>query len=162
MAVHAVDEFEVDVVDALAVFKTVDQVQRRAANALDRRQAQLHDAGRNVHRLRAHFQRAAIGFVRVFHTKRHAAGTRAMLGGKVGRIALGFAVDDEVDVALAVQIDVLERCLATNVKPSCFISGSSTPGLGEANSTNSNPINPIGLSNKSAMAVLPAKWFLKP
>ena len=35
VAVHAFDEFKVDVVDAFAVFKTVDQIQRRTANALD-------------------------------------------------------------------------------------------------------------------------------
>ncbi len=40
-AVHAFDEFKVDVVDGLAVFKAVDQIQRRATNALDGGQAQL-------------------------------------------------------------------------------------------------------------------------
>src|SRR5689334_14920399 len=48
----------------------------------------------------------------------------------------------------------LERCLATSVKPSFSNSGSSRWGVGEANSTNSKPINPIGLSNRSAMGVL--------
>ena len=45
VAVHALDEVEVDVVDGFAVFKPVDQVQRCAANAFDGGQVQLHRAG---------------------------------------------------------------------------------------------------------------------
>ena len=45
----------------------------------------------------------------------------------------------------------LERWWATAAKPSISSTGSTTPGVGEANSTNSNPISPIGLSNRSAM-----------
>src|SRR5438270_14052894 len=47
-----------------------------------------------------------------------------------------------------------ERCLATSVKPSFSNTGSSVPGFGDANSTNSNPIRPIGLSNRSAIFLL--------
>src|SRR6476469_7755834 len=47
-----------------------------------------------------------------------------------------------------------ERCFATRVKPSFSNTGSSVPGFGDANSTNSNPIRPIGLSNRSAMPLL--------
>src|SRR5438105_11857539 len=43
----------------------------------------------------------------------------------------------------------LERCFATSVKPIFSNTGSSTLGSGEANSTNSNPIKPIGFSNRS-------------
>ena len=83
MAVDAVDELEVDVVDRRAVAEAVDQVQRRAADALDRRQAQLHRAGRHVHRLRAELERALVRLVRILDAKRHAAGRRAVLGGEV-------------------------------------------------------------------------------
>jgi hypothetical protein len=44
-----------------------------------------------------------------------------------------------------------ERCLATRLKPSFSNTGSSVPGWGDANSTNSKPIRPIGFSNRSAM-----------
>jgi hypothetical protein len=47
-----------------------------------------------------------------------------------------------------------ERWSATRVKPSISNTGSMTPGVGEANSTNSKPMSPIGLSNRSAMGVL--------
>ena len=107
MAIDAVDELEVDVVDRRAVAEAVDQVQRRAADALDRRQPQLHRAGRHVDRLRAELERAPVRLVRVAHAKRHAARRRPVLGGEVRRDARRLVVDDEVDVALPVQRDVL-------------------------------------------------------
>jgi len=110
-AVHAFDEFEVDVVDGLAVFKAVDQIQRRAADALDGGQAQLHGAGGDVDGLCAQFQRAVVGLVRVLHAEGQAAGGRAMLGAKVSRLAVGLAVQDEVDPVLAVQHHVLGTVL---------------------------------------------------
>ena len=53
VSIHPIDEFKVDVVDAFAVFKAVDQVKRRAANALDCGQTQLHGTGRDIDRLSA-------------------------------------------------------------------------------------------------------------
>src|SRR4051812_41006168 len=47
----------------------------------------------------------------------------------------------------------LERCLATSVKPSVSSTGSTVSGVGDANSTNSNPIRPIGLSKMSAISI---------
>lgn len=105
--VHALDELEVDVVDAPAVFIPVDQVQRRPADALDRRQAQLHGARGHVHGLRAQLQRAGVGLVGVAHAEGHGAGAGPVLGREVTRQALGLAVHDEVDVTLAVEQHVL-------------------------------------------------------
>src|SRR5437868_15503200 len=48
----------------------------------------------------------------------------------------------------------LERWCATRPKPSFSKKGSSRFGVGEANSTNSKPISPIGFSNRSVMCVL--------
>ena len=107
MAVHAVDELEVDVVDRPALAMAVDQVQRRAADTLDRRQAQLHRAGRDLDRLGAQLQCAGIGQRRVLDPKRHAAGRWAMLGSEVRGRAARLVVDDEVDLALAIQHHVL-------------------------------------------------------
>jgi len=45
----------------------------------------------------------------------------------------------------------LERCLATSEKPIFSNIGSSRPGLGEENSTNSKPHRPMGLSNRSVI-----------
>jgi hypothetical protein len=71
-----------------------------------------------------------------------------MLRGKVARRALGLPVDNEVDLALPVQHH------ATRTKPNFSNSGSSVLGVGEANSTNSNPINPMGFSNRSDIQIL--------
>ena len=111
MARHAGHPFEVDVVDALAVFEAVDQVQRRAADALDRRQPQLHRPGGDLDRLRAELERARIGLVRILDAKRQRTRARAVLGREVAGQALRFAVDDEIDVALAVQQHVLAAVL---------------------------------------------------
>ena len=107
VAVDALEELEVDVVDRLAVLEAVDEVERRAADALDRRQAQLHRAGRYFDRLRAELQRAVVGLVRVLDPEGQAAGRGAVLAREVPGKALRLAVDDEVDVALAVERDVL-------------------------------------------------------
>ncbi len=107
VAVHTFDELEVDVVDRAAFLETVDQVQRRTADALDRWQAQLHRAGFDFHRLGAQFQGAGIGLVGVTHAERHAAYRRAVFGGEVRGDALGFVVQDQVDVTLAIQVHIL-------------------------------------------------------
>ncbi len=76
--VDAIEELEIDVIDGGAALITVDQVQRRSADALDGRQAELHRAGRNIDRLSAQLERAVVGFVRVAYAKRHAAGRRTV------------------------------------------------------------------------------------
>ena len=111
MAVHAFMKDEVDVVDGFAILEAVDQVQRRTANALDGRQLQFHRAGGNVHRLCAQLQRALVGVVRILHAESHAAGAGPMFRRKVGAHAARLAVDDEIDVALAVQHHVLGAVL---------------------------------------------------
>ncbi len=107
VTVHAIDELEVDVVDALAVFVAVDQVQRRATDATDRRQAQFHGTGGHVHRLRPQFQRSGVGLVRIPDAEGQGAGAGTVLGREVAGQALGLAVHDEVDIALPVQQHVL-------------------------------------------------------
>ena len=111
MAIDAGDEVEVDVVDRRAVAETVDQVQRRAADAFDRRQAQFHRARLRVHRLRAELERAPVRLLRILDAEGHAARRRPVLGGEIRREAQRLAVDDEVDVALTVQRHVLRTVL---------------------------------------------------
>ena len=151
MPVHAREEGEVDVVDGLAVLEAVDQVQRRAADALDRRQAQLHRPGRDVDGLRAQFQRPVVCLVGVLHAEGQAAGRGPVLRREIGGFALGFAIDDEVDVALAVQENVLGPVAGHQLEAQLLEQRFQLLGVGEANSTNSNPMSPMGLSNRSAM-----------
>lgn len=107
VAVDTLDEVEVDVVDRAAFLETVDQVQRRTANALDRRQAQFHRAGFDFYRLRAQLQRTGIGLMGIAHTEGHATYRWAMLRGKIRRDAFGFVVQNQVDATLPIQVHIL-------------------------------------------------------
>ena len=107
VAVHAFDELEVDVVDRRAFAEAVDQVQRRTADALDRRQAQFHRPGGNLDGLGAQGQCTGIGLVGVLHAEGHAAHGGPVFSGEVGGLALGLVVEDQVDLALAIQVHVL-------------------------------------------------------
>src|SRR6185436_10505837 len=98
-------------VDRLAVAIAVDQVERRAADPLDRRKMQFHRPWPRLDRLRPKFQRARIRLVRIAHPKPHAARRRSVLGGEIPGEALRLAVDDEVDLALPVERDVLRAMI---------------------------------------------------
>jgi len=106
VAVYAFDKDKINVVDRAAFTVAVNQVQRRAANAFDGRQVQFHWSGRDMHRLCAQFQRAVVGLLRVAHAKSHAADRRAVLGRKVGRNTVGLVIEDQVDIALTVQMNI--------------------------------------------------------
>ena len=123
-------ELEVDVVDALAVFEAVDEVQGSATNALDGRQPQLHGPCGHLHRLGPQVQGARIGLMGVPYAKRQGAGTGPMLGGKVARQAAWLAVDDEIDVALAKQHHVFAAVLRHQGKAHALEQGLQQTGLG--------------------------------
>jgi hypothetical protein len=104
--VHAVDEIEIDVVDRRTVLVAIDQVNRCAADPLDRRQSKLHRPGRDLHGLCAFFQRQVVGRVCVPHAKGHAACTGPVFAGEIPGLALRLGVDDEIDIALAPERNV--------------------------------------------------------
>ena len=56
-------KLEVDVVNTLAVFEAIDQIQRRAADAANGRQAQFHRTGWNIQRLSAQIEGALVSHV---------------------------------------------------------------------------------------------------
>ncbi len=97
---------EVHVVDGLLAI-TIDQVDQRPADALDRRNIQLHRPRRRRPRLRAELERATICERRVLHPEGHRAGGRPVLTREALRERIGLGVDDEVDVALSMQGHVL-------------------------------------------------------
>ncbi len=104
--------FEVDVVDRQRVWIiqrriTVDKVDESTADALDRRDSQLHHAGLALDGLGPAFQRLGIGFGGVFHAEGHAAGGRAVLGCEKSSWASRFVVGDQVDLTLTPQMHVL-------------------------------------------------------
>ncbi len=107
MPVYAVKKNEIDVVNSIAFLVSIDEIQRRTTNALNRRQSQLHRAGRDFDRLRAMLQRSGVGVMCVFDPKRHAAGTRAVLLGEVGCLTIRISIEYEIYVALTVKRDIL-------------------------------------------------------
>ncbi len=111
MSIYTLNKLEIDVIDRRAALVAVDQVQRSAADALDRGQTQLHRPGRDIDRLCSQFQRARIGTVSIFDAKRHAAGRRPMLLCKIISKAVRLAIEDEIDIALAIQRHVFRAVI---------------------------------------------------
>ena len=74
MAVDTVEIHEINVVEGGAILEAVDQVDRRAANALDGRQAKFGNAGLGLDRLGALFQGQLVGGLGVADAEAHAGG----------------------------------------------------------------------------------------
>jgi hypothetical protein len=68
----------------------------------------------------------------ILYTKRHAAGGRAMFLGKIECQAAGFAIDDEVNIALAVQHHILGAMLGDRREAHQFESGLKDTRLGRS------------------------------
>src|SRR5690606_37876637 len=107
ITIYTVNEIEVDVVDRGRVAMPVDQVQGCAAYAFNSGQAQLHIPRRHVNGLRAQVKCSLVSLLRTTYPERHTAHRWTMLGGKIGGRALGFVVDDSVDLALPIKQHVL-------------------------------------------------------
>ena len=160
LSVGALKELEVNIVDRLPFFVSIDQIQRCAANALDRRQFELHGAGRDIDRLRALFQNGRIGFLRIANAKRHAACCRAVflriiIGGRFWLI-----IGDQIDAALAPQIDVFRSVAGYMRETKRFKHPFQYAAFRGREFNNSKPSSPIGFSNKSAIQFLLP--FLRP
>jgi hypothetical protein len=70
-----------------------------------------------------------------------------VLGREIGGLAVRLVVDDEVDAALAVQQHLLGAVAGHQREAHAGEQFFQLAGLGEANSTNSKPIRPIGFSS---------------
>ncbi|CAM2148565.1 hypothetical protein PT2222_200015 [Paraburkholderia tropica] len=113
----ALDRHEIDVIDAdvanaarlraVLAAPAVDEIDQRVADALDGRNVQLHRAGFVVEAPCAQFERTLVGLGGVLHTKRDCADRRAVQAREALRERIGLAVDDEVDLALAIKRHVL-------------------------------------------------------
>ena len=100
-------EFEIDVVDAALLAVAVDQVDQRIADALDRRDVELHRPDLVLDTPGAERQRPLVGEGCVLHPEGDRADRRAVHARKALGEAVGLGIDDEVHVALAVERDVL-------------------------------------------------------
>ena len=100
------DGDEVDIVDgALAI--AVDEIDQAAADAPDRRDIQLHRPDMAVERLGAELERAGVCPGTVRDPERYGRDRRPVHPGEGLGEAAGLGVDDEVDVALAIEGDIL-------------------------------------------------------
>ena len=106
VGLHARHGHEVDVVDA-AVAVAIDQEDQAVADALDGRDVQLHRADLALHRLGAERLRPLQGGAGILDAKGHGADRRSVHAGEGLGEAVGLGVDDEVDLALAIERHVL-------------------------------------------------------
>ena len=96
------DRDEIDVVDSLVAI-AVDQIDRAAADTLDRWDVELHRPDWTGMSLGAEFDRPCARLCGIAHAKADGAYARSVhLGEGLGE-AVGLRVDDEIDVALAVE-----------------------------------------------------------
>ena len=107
---------EIDIVDRVLAI-AVDEIDEAAADPLDRRDVELHRPDLAVHRLGAQRNRALIGFGGVGDAKGDRAHRRAVQSGKGLSKALGFGIEDEVDVALLVEGHVFRAMPRRRHKP---------------------------------------------
>jgi len=105
--VHARQIFEIDVVDIEIVAIAINQVNDRIADAANARNVQLARAGIHVHRLGALSQQMLVGLAGIADAKAHATGGRAMLAREIPCGGFRLVIGDEVDAALAPQLDIL-------------------------------------------------------
>ena len=101
--IDAGQRHEIDVVDCAARAIAVDEVDQAAANPLDRRDVELHRPDAAEHRLGAQFDRPLISHRGILHPERDCTDARAVQPRKALRKAFRFGIDDEIDVALAVE-----------------------------------------------------------
>src|SRR5579872_6487316 len=94
---------KIDVVDRATRAVAVDEVDEAAADALDRRDVQLHRADPALDRLGAELDRPAIGQGRVGDPKRDGTNARAVKPREALRKAFRLGIDDEIDIALTIK-----------------------------------------------------------
>jgi hypothetical protein len=99
-------EDEVHVVYRAAFPISVDQIERAAADAADGRDVELHRPDFIAMWLRSEVERAFVRMRCVFHADRERADRRAVDARERLREAVRLVIQDEVDVALAVEDDV--------------------------------------------------------
>jgi hypothetical protein len=85
----------------------VDEIQETPADSLDRGDIEGFLGGRNVGGLRAERQRALMGLGRIDHAKGHRRRARPVRGDEIEAMGAGRFVDEIIDVALAIDRDLL-------------------------------------------------------
>ena len=105
-ALGALDGREIDVVDR-SITVAVDEIDEAAADAFDGRDVELHRPRRTRDRLGAELDGPGVGPARILDAKRHGAHRGAVHPGEGLGEAVGLGIDDEIDIALAIEGDIL-------------------------------------------------------
>ena len=114
MLIDAGKRNEVDVVDGHAAALAriaVDEIDQRIADALDRRDVELHRPRVRLDAPRSLLDQLAVSLRGILDAECHGADRRPMDAREALREAVLFGIDDEVDVTLAVQQHVLRAML---------------------------------------------------
>src|SRR5579864_2228194 len=106
LGLGAGDGNEIDIVDRMVTI-AIDQIDQAAADPLDRGNVEFHRADLAVHRLGAESDRALMGLGGVAHAKGDRADRGTVQPGERLGETLRFGIDDEVDIALAVERHLL-------------------------------------------------------
>ena len=85
----------------------VDEIQQAAADALDGGNVERLLRRGNIRGLRAERQRALVGLLGIDHAKRHRRRARPVRGDEAVAVGAGLLVDEIIDVALAIDRDLL-------------------------------------------------------
>src|SRR5690606_14137942 len=130
LMVYPFNELEIDVIDGRPFFEAVDEIERCSANSFDGGQAQLHETRMQLHGLCTQVDCASISFLRVLYAKGEAAHRWPMLSGKISSRAFRLAVDDGIDIALAVQSHLLRTVVGHLGEAHAFEHGFDDVGCG--------------------------------
>jgi len=115
MLIDAGKRHEVDVVDryttAIRRRITIDEIDQRIADALDRRNAEFHRSGPRLDTPRALLHGPAKRERRILDPKRHGANRRAVHAREALCKTVRLGIDDEIDAALPIEQYVLRTML---------------------------------------------------
>ena len=107
----AFDRLEIDIIDGRCT-RPVDQIEVRPANALDRRDVELHRPDLAGYRRSAALDGKLQRLVRIGNPERHGIGRRPAFFAELRGLAVRLHVEDEIDVALRIAADVFAAMIA--------------------------------------------------
>ena len=108
--IHAGQIVEINVVNRVAAFAiiiAIDEIDDRTANPANAGNVQLHRAGFNADGLSALIEQVLIGLAGIADPEPHATGARSMLAREIPGGGTWLIIGDEIDAALAPQLNIL-------------------------------------------------------
>ena len=99
--------FELGIIGRALGAVAIDEIQQAAADALDGGHVERLLRRRNIRGLGAERQCALIGLLRIDHAERHRRRAGPVRGDEIEAVGAGLLVDEIIDVALAIDRDLL-------------------------------------------------------